>query len=243
MNDRGKLLYNKFVESEREFMDYIKPIATKEFNERLKVLNKKYYRFQYIKNINSYSDTNKSNTELKNLYRKLCLQFHPDKFIKNSYIFVLIAKLYENNEQKSLEYIDKLSSYILNSDSDTLNFILPIISDNTQLEKLYNFIKNKDNDIHNFKPDVQCFENNERDMFSNTHIYQWYMGSSDAKKMYESFYYDDDELMENLKFSNSDELNFYFNIGSDAIKIFIIKKLQTENDKLNEEIARLKEII
>ena len=142
MDNTEQILYSNFIKAQKEWVNYIRPVATKSFNDRLNELNKKYYRYQYYSTIRT-TDNVVGNTEIKQLYRKLSLKFHPDKFQKNGYIFVLLTKMYETGDQKSLEYINELSHHIM--ECENLDSILKIISDKEELKKLVDFMKTNDN--------------------------------------------------------------------------------------------------
>ena len=125
LDDHGKMLYENYIKARTEWTNYIAPIAQDYIRETLTKANKKYSRFDYLfvnygynvaEDITSCDNSNKPEN-IRKLYRKLSLLFHPDKFTPkgcktNENLFKFIKTLYDNND------ITKLSK--INDDIDSL---------------------------------------------------------------------------------------------------------------------------
>jgi curved DNA-binding protein CbpA len=120
LDDHGKMLYDNYIKARNEWTNYIAPIAQNYIRDLLSKANKKYYRFDYLFAQYGYKvteditscDNSEKPENIKKLYRKLSLLFHPDKFKTNENLFKFIKTQYDNND------ITKLSK--INEDIDIL---------------------------------------------------------------------------------------------------------------------------
>lgn len=126
LDEKGKKLYNDYIKARNKWTTYISPKVTEYFQKTLKDANKEYYRFNYLffKNITddltSCDITNKPEN-LKKLYRKLSLLFHPDKFKTNDSLFKFIKNLYDSNNLTKISKINDDIDMLLDYNSDMID--------------------------------------------------------------------------------------------------------------------------
>jgi len=128
LDDHGKMLYDNYIKARNEWTNYIAPIAQNYIRETLNKANKKYYRFDYLFVNYGYSvaeditscDNSEKPDNIKKLYRKLSLLFHPDKFKTNDNLFKFIKTLYDNNDITKLTKINDDIDILLDFSSDEI---------------------------------------------------------------------------------------------------------------------------
>ena len=229
----GQSKFLSYVNSYNDWLEYIEPIATINFHNALKKLNKLYIAHSYFL-INKKTNAN-INSDIKKLYRKLSAIFHPDKFIRTDKIFIIIQSLLCNGNFNHLSLIDSLTTHILNSSNDELNTIVMILPNYNVLQKLCNFINsNPNSNISDFDY-INCDNDNKKTFpivhnFSNTNAYFWYIGLLDIDKCYWS----KDELISHLttNFFSIDEFQYYFDLCDDDTKAIVQQKISQKNGEL-----------
>lgn len=107
----------KYLENELEYIEHMIPSYQKKFTERLKVLNRTKLKPEYD-NLNTIQRESTSNVkpddpELKKLYHKLMLRYHPDKSTESNSdkISVFINNCYEKGNIEPLQIIDESGEY------------------------------------------------------------------------------------------------------------------------------------
>ena len=115
LDDHGKMLYDNYINARNEWTSYVAPIAQNYIRDLLNKANKKYYRFDYLfaqygykvaEDITSCDNSDKPEN-IKKLYRKLSLLFHPDKFKTNENLFKFIKTQYDENNATKLSKINE----------------------------------------------------------------------------------------------------------------------------------------
>jgi hypothetical protein len=191
----------------------------------------------------------------KKLYKKLSILFHPDKYTKTDKIFILITSCANNDDINTLEQLDSLSSDFLECPDNLINKLIELLNDKTQLKMLYQYMQQETSsfiDYINGSIIINETDTNDDTQISlccsdflNTNIYAWYIGNNKTKKMYESTFYSEDELIKHLKTSAGDhELTFYVETSTnEKIKLVantVIKdKIEKQNDYMKKEIEQL----
>jgi hypothetical protein len=158
LDEEGKMLYDNYIKARNEWTTYIAPKISEYFTKKLNDANKKYYRFDYLffknvtEDITSVEVSNKPEN-LRKLYRKLSLLFHPDKYSPkgsspkgsetNDNLFKFIKKLYDEDDITKLSKINDDIDMLLDYDSNEIDNYIMVIEGKTVVE-------NKMNDIGDY---------------------------------------------------------------------------------------------
>jgi hypothetical protein len=239
-SEDGKNIYSEFVNAQKKWYDYIRPVCIENFNKRLVESGKTYNKYSYFSNtISNVLSKPEKPENIKKLYKKLSLIFHPDKCNKTHDIFIAITKFAENNDIESLEYIDKLSDYILENSEN--NDLINILKTKEKIKEFYEFIQKDGNNINNFVLDHNEYTHD----LTQTIAYQWYMGNDNIKNSIESMYWTEDELINHLKndYLIDIEREYYMTTGTIEIQKILIMRLKKENEELQENIDKYKNIL
>ena len=230
LDDHGKMLYDNYIEARDEWTNYIAPIAQDYIRDTLLKANKKYYRFDYLfvnygnkiyDDITS-CDTSAKPDNIKKLYRKLSLLFHPDKFKTNENLFKFIKTLYDKNEETKLSKI--------NNDIDILL--------DFSYEQIEDYIKCQQDII----PETNTVDNmtdyNPKDYdYTTTLQYQMFIKNNINMKDY----YSPEELINHIEndYILDKEMNYYvMNKDTDEnIKIGLEKRISKQMREL-EQVKR-----
>lgn len=230
LDDHGKMLYDNYIKARNEWTNYIAPIAHDYIRDLLFKANKKYYRYDYLfvnygfsvaENITSCDNSDKPEN-IKKLYRKLSLLFHPDKFKTNENLFKFIKTLYDNND------ITKLTK--INDDIDSL---LDFSSEQIE-DYIEDAIKCQTNVTDTPIPD---YDPKDYD-YTTTLQYQMFIKNN----INMTDYYSPDELINHIEndYILDREMNYY-NMNKDVdenIRIGLEKRLsktKKELEKANQE--------
>jgi hypothetical protein len=194
LDEEGKMLYDNYIKARNEWTTYIAPKISEYFTKKLNDANKKYYRFNYLffknvaEDITSVDVSNKPEN-LKKLYRKLSLLFHPDKFTPkdcdaNDNLFKFIKKLYDEDDITKLSKINDDIDILLDYNSDMIDNYIMVLEgktvvenkpvdigdyDYTQSLQYIMFIKNEFNINHYYTPD-ELINHIENDYITDSEI-------------------------------------------------------------------------
>lgn len=173
LDEEGKMLYDNYIKARNEWTTYVAPKISEYFTKQLKDANKKYYRFDYLffKNvtddITSVEVSNKPEN-LRKLYRKLSLLFHPDKYSLSDNLFKFIKKLYDEDDITKLSKINDDIDMLLDYNSNEIDNYIMVLEGKTVVENKMNdigdydytqslqyimFVKNEFNINHYYTPD------------------------------------------------------------------------------------------
>ncbi len=126
LDAHGKELYENFQRAQREWLAYVSPIAIKYADLKLSAANGMYYKYAYItaQYLNEKIQIHPTD-ETTELYKKLALRFHPDKF-KNTCaaaieLFQLINKAHQTDNFTLLQKIDTDTNTLLSANDEYLS--------------------------------------------------------------------------------------------------------------------------
>jgi hypothetical protein len=227
LDEEGYILYNDYVTALNKWINYIKPKVIKNYNDLLDKHNKKHYKYEYY--AQKYKDNNNidnnERNDIKKIYNKLSIIFHPDKFAKSNDLFILIKKFYDNNNDIILKNIFDISGEILTSDDESFN----------------NLICNLNNNVCSFE-DNATFIINNNEHFLKTTAYTYYMNEYNENDIINSCFTDDELVEEIINSNDKDYKEYYLNkYENDYYIIELYKnKLTNVNNKLREENEKLK---
>ncbi len=212
LDEEGKRLYDNYIKARNEWTTYIAPRISEYFTNKLKEANKKYFRFDYLsfKNVteeHTSADVSNKPENLKKLYRKLSLLFHPDKFTprgsfpkgcnKNDNLFKFIKKLYDENDITKLSKINDMIDTLLDYDSDMIDNYIEMLEGKTIVENKMNdigdydytqslqyimFVKNQFNIKDYYTPD-EMINHIENDYLTDTEMKYYNMMKDDINIM------------------------------------------------------------
>lgn len=223
LDEHGKKLYQTYLKAKKEWLDYVKPLATNFTLNKIQESGKIYFRFSYIfinnreKTCKTISpelqvDNVKDREECRTIYKKLSLKFHPDKFKTNDNLFTYINASYENN---NYDVLTKIFSDIL------------IILEKTT-DEIDQYIQNIQN-IQNL-PFIHK-ENVETDFTESTAYHNFLQNKVDLQ-----YYMNPDELINHIENSYmlDDELLYYNSIAEidETVKLGLLKReIRLQNEK------------
>lgn len=224
IDEKGRIIYTNYINAKKEWSNYIRNIAIKEYNDRINELDKKYYKYAYFKNdtnyINKFCKSKNIDSEVKIIYKKLSLIFHPDKFNNSDILFKVINKAYTENNLDILTDINyKKEELVTYNEEQILNFIAILNGNNLSLN----------------------------DCFIGSQVYEWFMNKDDCA--FDSFY-TSEELINHIEndYMFDNEIKYYEDLSEndDFIKKGLLKRkirlLKEENKRLKEQIEMINKI-
>jgi hypothetical protein len=150
---------------------------------------------------------------------------------------------------------DVYKRQILECSDNLIDKLVELLNDKTKLNNLFQYMQLDNSSFIDYVNDNITINKTDTPEeissccsdFLNTNVYAWFMGNNNTKKIHESCFYNEDELIEHLKTNAyNDELEFYANTSiNDKIKnvanTVIKDKLEKQNDHLRKENEKLKE--
>lgn len=243
----GDILYKNYIDARDKWLLYAHERASINFNNRLKDIGKKYNKDSYYLDTcesrlksDVHANVNNMTNDIKKIYKKLSLVFHPDKFIKTDVIFKCIYDISQDNNYMLLTFIDLITADIL--EYDNIEILNEIFSCKEKLSKFYEYSYGKNISftelLNSYKSASKLYEHEsklpfEPESFMNSTEYKWFCGNINIKQSCENQYYSDDELISHLNTDvTDDELNYYLKHGSDNVKKYIKKIKQEKNERV-----------
>ena len=253
-------LYKKYLSSCQEWIDHIRPIATQMFLDYKHLSGKIYYMFDNInaQPCNVIIEINEKvevDENIKSIYKRLALKFHPDKFNHtfNSQLFAIINKHYTLNSINIMTNLDTNSEKLVVMDDTIMEVVVSNLSIDGCWENIEKMLGKSDGDKMNIMttPYKSSKEENEGNIdFLSTDAYNFFINPTKEKERINKFYYTEEELINKIK--TTSDSSFYKYYATHYIHVRPIlqacterllnerNSLLLENEKLRARIATLK---
>ena len=273
LDEEGQQIYQDYLIHQEKWGNYIRSRAIKYLNNYLETTGKLYDQYEYLTenllntNLDSNSNSNSSNPdnvyidkELTDKYKRLCVLFHPDKFINSSSteFFTLITKFYKDGNKTIINAITTITDKILAlpDNGNILSGICKTLTGNlieNQLnhlptpwnaDSIWNIL-NGSHQIDN--PDCKYESRTDYSEFLESTAYTFYKGNKTSKNYIDSKYITESKLIEKIKNTPIFNQKFIFYCyhkyasKNDNIKKAIAEWLQNQNDLLETENAELRD--
>jgi hypothetical protein len=250
LDQKGTELYETYRRARREWAAYIVPKACKAFSERLTAEGRHHYYEMLYKDLSkdvSASDaddrvddaSDPDDAEVKALYKKLALVFHPDKYNGSDAFFKIIHRYAKEGNLKCLKAISVLAQSFSKEvlTLERVNELVEIMNSPERLERLGRL------EGQERKTDDDQIVQDDDDILDRCTAYHWYIGSHKTRKIYENLYYTDNQLLKRLRQSSSiEKLDFYINCcqGKEDKEQFLKELLIIKIGKIHDEQVRMK---
>jgi len=250
-------MYQKYTAACREWIDYIRPIATKKFTEYKLKSGKIYYRFDYLSvNVSEYNNNfDKKDENIKSIFKRLALKLHPDK-CNNTFstqLFAILSKHYSLNNIHILTSIDVLIDDLLATQDTIMDTIISNLSIDGRWENVEKMLAVAS--TNEIKMDILTsqYKDEPDDSikidFLSTDAYQFFINQKTGEAKINKNYYTEDELIAKIK--TTEDCKFYNYYAANYIHIKRIyqacvdrllcekSKLLLENKELKDKIAMI----
>lgn len=265
LDQTGRLLYDSYINARDAWIAYIRPIAIVKLNNYLSSTGRVYNKYEYytiaydLMKDKSVHQLNKPiNKDIMAKYKKLCILFHPDKFIhpSSSELFCLLKKWFDSGNSSMLDMLDHISHFILeiSTDDNPLTHLLVNLANPDILDIIKSKCPNKEDsrclyDLLNTDPNklTTCNESNnsssnnmKTEDFINTNAYKFFMNETSYRSEIDLQILTEAEIINYIKEHgqyNDDFLNFYMERYRDNQNILqaIVEIQMMQNEKLKKE--------
>ena len=271
LDQTGRLLYDSYINAQDAWISYIRPKAITKFDSYLSSAGRKYYKYEYYADTtNGYmkdktvQNTSK-NPDMLAKYKKLCILFHPDKFIhpSSTELFYLLKKWSDTNNSQMLDILDRIAHLILEiQPCDEISFknmlanlnhphILDTVKINCQniddSRTIFDLITTEPNKLNfiNCDNDETIQESMKAENFINTIAYKFFMNADSIRTELDSAFLTEAEIIDYIKQRgqyDDDFLAFYFERYRDNENIIraVVEMQLQKRDELQKENERLK---